>query len=84
MTHQISIHSDGTPRGTVVVTSEGTRIEGIIEIDLHIESLERIEAHMVIAPVAMNVQVREVTCDFLCPNCGPIEHICQRKGYRSD
>jgi hypothetical protein len=77
---KITIHSDGTPMGTVVITENGEKLENVTSATVYLDAREVTQVHLevVLAPLIINGEIR--SWNFVCPVCGEgFEHECNGK-----
>lgn len=82
---KITIHSDGTPGGTVVLDEDGNKLESITELDIHMQSDQMVETTMrvMMTPTIIESHVERVEAS--CPVCGEtVEHKCDPSSFNAD
>jgi predicted RNA-binding Zn-ribbon protein involved in translation (DUF1610 family) len=74
----ITIHSDGTPSGTVVFDGEGNKIEGVTEVTFTVEANGLSTATIYLAKVQAILESEQVEYVFQCPECSEMhDHRCK-------
>lgn len=78
MSRFVTVHSDGTGRGTVILDEDGKQIAGVTELNFSIEADGVTHGSIEVRGVHANVSgvaIEEV--NFSCPLCGDVtEHKC--------
>lgn len=76
MSSVVTIHSDGTPKGTSVVTDDGEVIPHVVEVDISMRT-DGVAANIEIAKPSLVVKVSDVHFTWACPGCSePVDHEC--------
>ena len=75
---QVSIHSDGTARGTTVLTESGEQLDNITELSVSMSSEGGIRATLeMTGTINLNTQALVEDVTFHCQLCsGSTDHIC--------
>lgn len=79
MMRRLTIHSDGTSQGTVVLDEDGNEIQGITDLDFRVTTDDLNEITLEIRAVSANVQGDLRLIVFECPVCNHRhDHICDK------
>lgn len=77
MSRPVTIHSDGTGRGTVVLSEDGEKIGGITDVTVSISANGVAEATIEVRHISLNMRAGVTAVVYNCPCCGDImEHNC--------
>jgi len=77
MSKKISIHSDGTGQGTVVLTEDGEALANISELSISIEPGDVVRATLYVNRPIVNVVADSAEVVMTCPICSEShEHRC--------
>lgn len=77
MSRPVTIHSDGTGRGTVVLSEDGEQVGGITDLTVSIPANGVAEATIEVQHTSLNMKADVTEVLFTCPCCGDmIEHKC--------
>lgn len=80
MSRPVTIHSDGTARGTVILDENGKRIENVSYVSISIGANSVVEATIEIAKPSLVTQADVTEVQFTCPCCGITEtHQCDKE-----
>lgn len=77
---KISIHSDGTPQGTVILDDNGKKLENVTNVTIYLEPRDVVTAtvDLMMVPVIVNAEIRQWT--FTCADCDKdVHHECNGK-----
>lgn len=77
MSRPVTIHSDGTGRGTVVLTEDGEKLAGVTNVTVSIAANGVAEAVVEVMHTSVNMKADATEVVYVCPCCGDImEHHC--------
>lgn len=77
MSRRVTIHSDGTGRGTDLILEDGAKIEHVHSMTIRVDAGGMVEAELEIAPTALNMSAGVAEVNFVCPVCGDsMDHKC--------
>ena len=77
MSRPITIHSDGTGRGTIVLDEDGKKIDNISGVTIYINALGVVEATLEVARAGVVTKAEVTNVIFNCPACGDsVDHQC--------
>jgi hypothetical protein len=69
MSRPVTIHSDGTGRGTVVLDEDGKQISGISNLSLNVDAKGVVEVTIEVIKSQVNIQGTVTEVIFECPLC---------------
>lgn len=79
MSRPITIHSDGTGRGTVILTDSGEKIERVAEVTFTISANGTAEATIDVQASCVNTKAELKEVFFFCPCCSEVLiHECDK------
>lgn len=77
MSRPVTIHSDGTGRGTVVLSEDGEKLGGVTDVSISIAANGIAEATIEIKHTSLNIKANVTEVLYTCPCCGSMmEHYC--------
>lgn len=65
----VTIHSDGTGPGTVIIDEDGNKLEGVLDVTIRMHAGEYNTADLEIIAPQTQVQAKVDEVSFLCPVC---------------
>lgn len=78
MSRPVTIHSDGTGRGTVVLSEDGEQLGGITDVTVSISANGVAEATIEVQHTSLNMKADVTDVIYHCPLCGDMmEHHCE-------
>jgi predicted RNA-binding Zn-ribbon protein involved in translation (DUF1610 family) len=78
MSRPVTIHSDGTGRGTVVLTEDGEQVGGVTDVTVSIAANGVATATIEVQHVSLNMKADVADVLYHCPLCGDMmEHHCE-------
>lgn len=77
MSRSVTIHSDGTGRGTVVLGEDGQQIPNLAGLNIYITPMGVVEATLEVHSPTVVVQAHATEVQWTCPSCNVTEtHKC--------
>lgn len=75
--HNVTIHSQGTGRDTVLIGESGEQLKNITSLDVHIEADELTTVSLEVRGIATIINGTVTEIRFVCPCCGETyDHDC--------
>ena len=75
---RVTVHSDGTGTGTIILDEDGKEITGVAGVDIFIAANEPNTATLTIHLTQTNVTADVKTVEGVCPCCNKrLEHKCE-------
>ena len=75
---KVTVHSDGTGTGTIILDEDGKEITGVAGVDIFIAANEMNTATLTIHLTQTNVTADVKTVEGVCPCCNKrLEHKCE-------
>lgn len=77
MSRTVTIHSDGTGHGTVILDEDGNKLANVTEVSVNVEANGTSTATLYVQHTSLNIKAFVSEVVFVCPTCShSMDHTC--------